>query len=153
MDETPRVAWLLRAIVILVSLQFLLGIWVNLFGTFPSTNNVQTAVMYGGDPVLSLHYVLAIILVVLAAVVTYRAFRPGVPMSVRWLVLGGLLSVFWAVAAGVELILSGFSNNGDSFSMAFAFIVAMTFYGLAQAALLPRAPASPRSDGVPSAPS
>jgi glucan phosphoethanolaminetransferase (alkaline phosphatase superfamily) len=150
LDETERVAWLLRAIVLLLSLQFLFGIWVNLFGTFPATNDVQTAVRYGGDPVLTGHYVLAVVLLVLAIVLVYRTFRPGVRASLRWLSLGGLLSVLWAAVAGVEFILSGFSNNDDSFSMAFAFIVAMTFYGLAQAALLPRTPKAGRSDeGVP----
>ena len=143
--------WLLRVIVGLLSLQFLLGIWVALFGSFPSTNNVQTAVMYGGDPVLSGHYALAVVLLVLAVVVVLAAFRNGVPARLRWLTLGGLVSVLWAWISGVEFILSGFSNNSDSFSMAVAFIVAMTFYGLAQAAVLPRAPTSPRGDeGAPS---
>ena len=151
MDETERIAWLLRVLVLLISIQFLLGIWVNLYGSFPSTSDVRTAVTYGGDPVLTSHYVLAVILLVLAVVLLYRAFRPGIPGGLRWLALGGLLSIVWGAFAGLEFILSGFSNSDDSFSMAFAFIVAMTFYGLAQAAMLPRAPAPPRGgEGAPS---
>jgi len=138
--KAKQVTWLLRAIVVLLSLQFVLGIWVNLFGSFPSTDSVSAAVMYGGDPVLTGHYLLAVVLLLLAVVVVYVSIRPGVPARLRWYALGGLLSIVWAWAAGLEFILSGFSNGGDSFSMALAFIVAMTFYGLAQAAMLPRAP-------------
>ena len=146
MTKANRVTWLLRAIVVLLSLQFVLGIWVNLFGSFPSTDSVSTAVMYGGDPVLTGHYLLAVVLLLLAVVVVYASIRPEIPRRLRWYTLGGLLSIVWAWAAGVEFILSGFSSNEASFSMALAFIVAMTFYGLAQAAVLPRAPVEPRSD-------
>ena len=144
--------WWLRVIVGLLSLQFLLGIWVSLFGSFPSTNDVQSAVMYGGDPVLTGHYALAVVLLVLAVVVVLATFRSGVTARLRWLTLGGLVSVIWAWISGVDFILSGFANNSDSFSMAVALIVAMTFYGLAQAAVLPRAPASARGDEGASSP-
>ena len=139
--------WLLRAIVGLLSLQFLLGIWVNLYGSFPATSDVQVAFTYGGDPGLTGHYILAAVLVVLAVTIVLAAFRSGFPARLRWLTLGGLLSVLWASISGVEFILSGFTDNSVSFSMAFAFIVAMTFYGLAQAAVLPRAPVASRSEG------
>jgi len=131
-----RTVWLLRIIVSVLGVQFLLGIWVNLFGTFPSTDSVATAVMYGGDPVLSAHYVLAVVILLLATILLVSTVRLRTPPRLRWLVLGGWLSVLWALSAGVEFILSGFRNNADSFSMAFAFIVAMTFYGLAQAVTL-----------------
>lgn len=144
MTETSRVAWLLRTIVVLLALQFVLGVWVYLFGSFPSTKSVASAVMYGGDPVLTGHYVLAVVLFVLAAVLVVVGFRSGLPARLRWFTLGGLLSVLWASASGVEVILSGFSNNGASLSMAIAFIVAMIFYGLAQAALVPRRPPASR---------
>jgi len=144
--KTNQVTWLLRAIVVLLSLQFVLGIWVALFGSFPSTDSVSAALMYGGDPVLTGHYLLAVVLLLLAVAVVYASIRPGIPARLRWYTLGGLLSIVWGWAAGIEFILSGFSNNEASFSMALAFIVAMTFYGMAQAAVLPRAPDEPRSD-------
>jgi heme A synthase len=135
--------WLLRAVVSLLSLQFLLGIWVTLFGSFPQTDSVETAVSYSGDPVLSAHYVLALVLLVLAVLLAAFAFARA--SSVRLSV-----SVFWAISSGVEFILSGFSNNTDSFSMAVAFIVAMAFYGLAQVAVLPSPPSeSQHRDGSP----
>jgi hypothetical protein len=137
---------LLRAVVILLSLQFVLGIWVNLFGTFPPTDNLGTALSYPGDPVLTSHYALAVVLVILGIVVVVVAFRPGVRTSLRWIVILGLLSIVWASASGVEFVLSGFSNNADSFSMAVAFIVTTGFYGVAQALVLPGGP----SAGLPS---
>lgn len=150
MDRTDRIPWLLRIVVILLAAQFVLGIWVNLFGSFPSTNSVGTALMYGGDPVLTGHYLLGVLLFVLAVVLAASSFGPGTAPRVRWLVVAGLLSVVWAATSGVEFILSGFSNAGASFSMALAFIVAMTFYGLAQAEVLKGEPtASRKSEDVP----
>ncbi len=143
---TRRLVRLLRAAVVLLSLQFVLGIWVNLFGTFPSTDSLGTALSYTGDPVLTGHYVLAVVLVILGVVVVIVALRPGVRTSLRWMVILGLLSIIWACAAGVGFVLSGFSNNADSFSMAVAFIVTAGFYGAAQALVLPRGPAA----GLPS---
>lgn len=150
MDRTDRIPWLLRIVVILLAAQFVLGIWVNLFGSFPSTKSVGTALMYGGDPVLTGHYLLGVLLFVLAVVLAASSFGPGTAPRVRWLVVAGLLSVVWAATSGVEFILSGFSNAGASFSMALAFIVAMTFYGLAQAEVLKGEPtASRKSEDVP----
>jgi len=131
---------LLRLIVLLLSAQFVLGIWVNLYGRFPRTDDVVTAVQYGGDPVLTAHYALAVAAVVLAAVIVAVAFRSDSRRSLRWMTVGGLLSVLWASAAGLQFVLSGFSNGDASFSMALAFIVAMIFYGVAQARVLPGHP-------------
>jgi len=140
MEESRRMTMLLRLIVILLSAQFVLGIWVNLYGRFPRTDDVATAVMYGGDPVLTAHYAVAVAAVVLGVVLVVLAFRADSRRSLRWTTVGGLLSVLWASAAGLQFVLSGFSNGDASFSMAFAFIVAMTFYGVAQALVLPTPP-------------
>ena len=108
MQENRRVTMLLRLIVVLLSAQFVLGIWVNLFGSFPATNNVATAVEYGGDPVLTVHYGLAVVVVLLAIVLVAEAFRTDSRRSLRWMTAGGFLSVVWASASGVQFILSGF---------------------------------------------
>ncbi len=142
--RTRGLVTLLRAIVILLSIEFVLGIWVNLFGSFPSTARLGTALAYTGDPVLTGHYVLAVLLVVLGVVIVLVAFRTGARGSLRWMVVLGLLSILWATAAGVGFVLSGFASNADSFSMAVAFIVAASFYGIAQALVLPPSP-PPRS--------
>ncbi len=129
----------------LISLQFVLGVWVALFGTFPSTDNVGTALRYTGDPVLSAHYAIAVIILILAVVLVVLSLPSSEPRMMRWLNVAGLLSLLGADAAGVQFILSGFSNDDYSFGMAVAFIVAMVFYGIAQAVALPDqgAPAGP----------
>jgi hypothetical protein len=138
MSARRRVILLLRLVVLLLALQFVLGIWVNLFGRFPATSNVGTAVSYGGDPVLTVHYVLALGLVVLGVVLVRVGFAAGAPRRVGWMALGGLLSLLVAVESGVQFVLSGFSNNVASFGMAMGFIVATGFYGVAQAAAIER---------------
>lgn len=136
MGEPPRTMLSLRAIVLLLTAQFLLGIWVNLFGTFPRTTSVLSAITYGGDPVLTAHYGLAVVLLLLAIGITVVSFRGTEPPTLRWFALGGLLSIAWAYESGIQFILSGFADNLSSFSMALGFILAMTFYGLAQALVL-----------------
>ena len=136
-----RLVILLRAIVVLLSLQFVLGMWVNLFGPLPSTDNLGVALSYTGDLALTVHVALAVLLVFLGLVIVVVAFGGGTRASLRWAVLLGFLSILWASAAGVEFELSGFASSEDSFSMALAFIVATSFYGVAQALMLPAPPA------------
>jgi len=124
-------AWL-RLLVGLLSVQFLLGVWVSLYGTFPATSNVVRAALYRGDPVLSVHFALAILLVVLGFVVTLLSFRADAPAQLRWFTLGGFLATLAAYEAGVELVVSGFSSALEIFVMAAAFLAAMGFYGVAQ---------------------
>lgn len=122
-----------RVLTMLLGLQFLLGIWVTLFGTFPVTSNLQKALSYSGDPVLTVHMVLAIVLVLLAFVVTVYAFGQNAPdPRLRWVSLGGLLSILFAYEWGVQLLLADYANNTDSFWMAVGFIAAVAFFGVAQ---------------------
>jgi len=151
MSESSSLTLRLRILVSLLGVQFLLGIWVNLFGTFPSTDSVGTALMYGGDPVLSAHYVVALVVFLLALTLLARTIRVRQPSHLRWLILAGFLSVVWASVSGVEFILSGFSNAGASFSMASAFIVAVSFYGVAQVAVMGMEQSSPPAGGQPAA--
>jgi len=132
MPASRRVIVLLRVTVSLLALQFLLGIWVNLFGSFPRTSDVATALSYSGDPVLTAHYALAVLLLLLAVLLAYVSFAPGEPRRLRGLTIAGLLSVLLALEAGVQFILSGFGNADWSFVMAFGFIASTAFYGVAQ---------------------
>ncbi|MGP8077178.1 MAG: hypothetical protein ACLQD8_08815 [Thermoplasmata archaeon] len=125
------VVWL-RAIVILLAVEFVLGVWLNRYGTFPTTHNVVRAVMYTGDPVLSAHLALAVVLVVLAFVLAVSAFGAGAPPKFRWFALGGFLAILAAYESGVQFIGSGFQSNADSLAMFAGFAVAMVFYGIAQ---------------------
>jgi hypothetical protein len=130
------VIWL-RAIVSLLSVQFLLGIWVNLFGSVPSTTSVVKALEYTGDPELTAHMLLAVVVVVLGFVIAVASFgREPIP-RLRSMTVGGLVSVLWSYEWGFQFILSGYSSGTDSFWMAVGFIAAMAFYGVAQTAVGP----------------
>ncbi|HTW56045.1 MAG TPA: hypothetical protein VMG36_06370 [Thermoplasmata archaeon] len=123
----------LRGITMLLALQFLLGIWVNLFGTFPRTTSLATALTYTGDPALTAHMLLAVVIVVVGFVVAVVAFLGSAPdPRLRWILAGGLISTLFAYEWGVRLILADFASNTDSFWMAVGFIAAVAFYGIAQ---------------------
>ena len=139
--SAPRsLVMLLRVIVVLLSVQFLLGMWVNLYGPVPSTDNLGLALSYTGDPSLTAHVALAVLLVILGIVIVVVAARGKTRASLRWAVLLGSLSILWASAAGIEFVLSGFASSADSFSMALAFILGTSCYGVAQALVLPASP-------------
>jgi hypothetical protein len=123
----------LRGLTMLLALQFLLGVWVGLFGTFPRTSSLKTALTYSGDPALTAHMLLAVVIVLVGFVVTVFAFgRDSPDPRLRWLLVGGLLSTLFAYEWGVQLILADFDNNTDVFWMAVGFIAAVAFYGVAQ---------------------
>lgn len=123
----------LRGLTMLLAVQFLLGIWVNLFGTFPVTSSLRTALTYTGDPALTAHMLLAVVIVLVGFVIAIFAFgRDSPDPRLRWAVTGGLLSTLFAYEWGVQLILADYANNTDSFLMAVGFIAAVAFYGVAQ---------------------
>ncbi len=121
----------LRLLVVLLAAQFLLGMWVNLFGAFPASRGLAEAILYAGDPVLTAHYGLAIVLLVLAGVAVALAPKTAGRLLLG-VVLGGLVSLVGASLAGLEFVRSGFSNGAASFSMAVGFLAATSFYGVAQ---------------------
>ncbi|HTP54308.1 MAG TPA: hypothetical protein VML94_05030 [Thermoplasmata archaeon] len=111
----------------LLGVQLVLGIWLNLYGTYPATDNVVRAVMYRGDPELSAHLGIAVVLVVLAFVVAVSAFGAEAPPRLRWYTLGTFLAILGAYEAGILLIESGFSSALDSLLMAAGFVVGVVF--------------------------
>lgn len=134
---------LLRGTVVLLALQYLLGMWVNLFGPVPPTNDLGAALSYTGDPAFTAHVALAVLLLTLGIVIVFVSFREETRVGLRIMVLLGLLSIFWASVAGVQFVRSGFSSNTASFSMALAFIVATSCYGIAQVLVLPQVAPAP----------
>jgi phosphoglycerol transferase MdoB-like AlkP superfamily enzyme len=132
---TIRFSLWIQAVGALLGVQLVLGIWLNLYGTFPATSSVVRTLMYRGDPELSAHLAIAVILVVLAFVVAVSAFGPGTPPRLRWFTLGTFLAILGAYEAGILLIQSGFASQMDSLAMAAAFVVAVVFNVLAQLTL------------------
>ena len=112
-----------------LAVQFVLGMANNLFGAFPATSDVLSALESPGDPLLIAHMVVAFLLLLLGIVVAVLAFRRPVPRSLAALAIGGLLAILWAYESGIEFILSRFSNDAMSFSMALGFLAALAIYG------------------------
>jgi len=136
-----RFVWWLRAIVVLLSVQFLLGVWVNLFGRVPMTTSLVKALEYTGDPALTAHMVLAVVIAVLGFLIALASFG-GTPVPwLRSMTVAGLLSVLWSYEWGFQFLVTGFSSGRDSFLMAVGFIVAMGFYGVAQSLVANHPPA------------
>jgi len=142
-----RHALWLRVLLLLLVVEFALGIWLVRYGTFPTTTNVVKVAMARGDPVLTAHMGLAVLLVVLAFVETVAAFGSTAPPRLRWFALGGFLALLVAYESGVEFILSGFSNDAYPLVMLAAFFGAAVFLGLGQWQLtrpaVPPAPPAP----------
>src|SRR5713101_3687819 len=136
----------LRAIVVVMLLalflQFLLGMWLNLFATFPqltvSSGNMfggmmgsmMSFMLSGGMPILMIHMMtgfvmLALAVIVLAVSVTVYSDKK---MSGVLLGVGGLSSIIFAGISGLYFMYSGFSNDVYSYLMAVGFIVAFMAY-------------------------
>ena len=126
--------------VILLILEFILGIIYNLYGTPPTSTK---SVGLFSSPDLALHVILGILLFVAALGQLIRAITVRHPLSI-WMSAVGLLAILGAGFAG-----SGFASNGASgasLGMALAFAVALACYVVLVFAL----PSSARSS-APSA--
>jgi heme A synthase len=119
---------LLNGILALIGIQFFLGMWLNLFGNFPtSSGGLASAITFTADPILIAHIVLAVVLTLGALALVARAWSD--PMrSLRWFVVAGLLGLIFAAVTGSGFVYTGYSNGIDSFLMAVGFAVALTAY-------------------------
>lgn len=112
-------------------LQFVLGMALNLFVTFPNIPVGSSDATYFNaiftTPFLLEHFIVGV----------------GLLLGSMWIVIGGLhtkirkiaivaaigfLSILAAYIAGFEFLLSGFQNNGFSFIMSIGFVAALIAY-------------------------
>jgi hypothetical protein len=113
------------AIVILLIVQFGLGIGVNLYVTLPAAGRPGHASWFGNGPLLALHATLGMLLVLAAIFVLVRSIMA----RNRTLILtsaAGLVAIFLAFFFG-----SNFTDkltNGYSLGMAIAFAAALACY-------------------------
>jgi heme A synthase len=123
-----RLDQMLNGLLALIGIQFFLGMWLNLFGSFPTgSGSLGTAVTFTSDPILILHILLGILLVVGAIVLVARSW-PDPMRSMRVFSLAGLAGLVFASLAGSGFVYSGYSSGVDSFLMAVGFGVALTAY-------------------------
>ena len=108
--------------VIMLIVQFILGIVYNLYGTAPTSTK---SIGLFSSPDLALHVILGILLVIAALGQLIRAIAVRHPLSV-WMSAIGLLAIVAAGFAGL-----GFAGNGASgasLGMSLAFAVALACY-------------------------
>ncbi len=143
---------LTRAMMPLLILQFLLGMFANLFVTFTTSSaaNPLASIFTEGSPALMAHVIIGIVLFVLSLIVLIFA---GFTSRRRLLGIASLGFALMAVAffSGIAFVFSAYTNNALSYLMAVGFIIAFIVYsGLAGGARRPadQFSAAPES-GVP----
>jgi len=114
-------------ILIVLIVQFALGIGVNLYVTLPAVGHPGHASWFGNGPLLALHAALGMALVLSAIFVLIRAIlaRNGTLIVTS---VAGLVAILLAAFFG-----SGFTDkltNGYSLGMAIAFAVALACYAI-----------------------
>ena len=108
--------------VIMLIIQFILGIIYNLYGTAPTAHK---SIGLFSSPVLALHVILGILLIIAAIGQLIRAIGTRHRLA-TWMSGLGLLGILAAFFVGV-----GFAGNGSagaSLGMALAFAVSLAAY-------------------------
>ena len=122
-------------VVVMLIIQFILGMIYNLYGTAPTSTK---AIGLFSSPTIALHVIVGILLVLVAIVQLVRAIGTRHSLSI-WLSALGLLSIIGAGFAGLGF--SGSGAAGASLGMSLAFAAALACY-VALIVVLPSAAAS-----------
>ncbi len=117
----------------LLIIQFIIGMWMNLFAVFPSFG--QSFFMYEmmqvmfSVPELMVHIMLGIFIGVMSLLILFAFAMAG---DYRLLALSAVssASILTAGLGGLEFVFSGFTNNIFSFLMSIGFIFAAVAYAL-----------------------
>lgn len=117
--------------VVMLLIQYGLGIWVNLYATLPTSDegsNVVSGVartITNGPVVLSMHAILGIALILTASAAVFRAAQIGRSV-VTAAAVTALIAILLAALNGARFVGNG--DNGASFIMAVATAVAIFCY-------------------------
>jgi hypothetical protein len=108
-------------------LQFLFGMFVNLFVQFPNTTNEKILWEFArGQTSLVIHMIIALLLVIGGIVFLIRTvIRKDRKLIIAAVI--GLLTILISTYTGVEFVSS--QQDGYSFTMAVAFIFSLISYG------------------------
>ena len=126
-DQAIRLARLRGAsfgVVVMLIVQFILGMIYNLYGTAPTSTK---SIGLFSSPDLALHVILGILLFLAAVAQLVRAIGTRHKLSM-WLSALGLLSILGAGFAGLGFAGSG--ADGASLGMSLAFAVALACYAI-----------------------
>ena len=128
----------LGAVVMLI-IQFILGMIYNLYGTTPTANK---SVGMFSSPVIALHVIVAFLLIIAAVGQLLRAIGTRHKLAI-WMSAVGLVAILAAFFAGLGFVGNGAA--GASLGMALAFAVALACYVVLVFALPSAGPAKPSS--------
>ena len=126
-DRAERLARLRRSsfsVVVMLIIQFILGMIYNLYGTAPTSTK---SIGLFSSPDLALHVILGILLFLAAIGQLVQAIRVRHNLSI-WLSALGLVSILGAGLAGLGFTGSGAA--GASLGMSLAFAVALACYAI-----------------------
>src|SRR2546426_8425699 len=128
--RSGQIQILSRIMMPLLIVQFLLGMFANLFITFSTSTdpNPLAVVFAGGSPALMLHVVIAVVLFILALQVlvtaTFIHRKPLVAIATA-----GFASIALAFFTGIAFVYSGYQNESLSYLMAVGFLFGLIIYG------------------------
>ena len=131
-ERISRLHRLAILVLVLLAVQFVLGMTLNLFTTFPNipggiVESNQFLPLFTEYPVLLVHYSLGVILFIFSIVILI--FARGIrEMHIFPVAMLGFFSVLAAFASGIEFMVHAFQNNTYSFTMSIGFIVALLTY-------------------------
>ena len=149
-NATPRIRGLRAnalAAVVMLLIQYSLGVAVNLYSTVPASDHGKTllagftSAVGDGPPLLSLHALLGTLLLITASAALLRSLRLAATPPIA-LTAVALLAIIVAWLAGSEFV--GHTKNGASLTMALATAVAILCYALV-VFLVGSSPRSPSS--------
>ncbi len=110
---------------LLLPLQFLLGIWVNLFVDIPNPL-VSSFFVSGGGIVLIFHILNALTIATLSVLLVIFARRLNKAVPFRLSILATVF-VFLAIASGITFVFFG-QNDAFSFTMAVGFVFSVVLF-------------------------
>ncbi|MHB8396618.1 MAG: hypothetical protein ACYDBK_05375 [Thermoplasmataceae archaeon] len=116
---------------VLLAIQFVIGMWMNFFALFPSTNVAFP--MYGmmnvmvSVPELMAHMMIGMLIGLVSLMIFVISLMGGFRKSAMLSAIASF-SIFLAGMSGLEFILTGFQNNILSFTMSLGFVVAAISY-------------------------
>jgi len=129
--RSGQIQILSRIMMPLLIIQFLLGMFANLFVTFSTSTdpNPLAVVFTGGSPALMLHVLIAVVLFILALLVLVSAAflhrRPVVAIA-----SAGFASTALAFFTSIAFVYTGYTNNSLSYLMAIGFLFGLIIYGI-----------------------
>ena len=128
--KSTQIQILSRVMMPLLILQFLIGMFANLFVTFSTSTdpNPLAVIFTAGSPALMLHVLIAVILLILALLVLVSASFTHRRRLVAT-VSAGFASIAIAFFSGIAFVYSGYTNDSLSYLMAVGFLFGLIIYG------------------------